>query len=70
MKELNVNLKFSVPDDTDCIGFSELIDYMHDCIWDIMYEYNEMLMSYSITDGHDTYRRDFDYEEDEDDASE
>lgn len=70
MKELNVNLKFSVPDDTDYIGFSELIDYMRDCIWDIMYEYNEKLMSYSITDGHDTYRRDFDYEEDEDDASE
>lgn len=70
MKELNVNLKFRVPDDTDYIGFSELIDYMHDCIWDILYEYNEMLMSYSITDGSNTYKRDFDYEEDEDDASE
>ena len=70
MKELNVNLKFSVPDDTDRIDFSELIDYMHDCVWDILGESNEKLMSYSIIDGSNIYKRDFDYEEDEDDASE
>lgn len=70
MKELNVTLKFEVEDDVNSIGFSELIDYMHDCIWDILYENNEKLISYAITDGYDIYKRSFNYEEDEDNASE
>ena len=70
MKELNVNLKFSVPDDMNYIDFSELIDYMRDCAWDIIYEHNERLISYSLIDGSNIYKRDFNYEEDEDNASE
>lgn len=70
MKELDVNLKFSVPDDMNYIDLRELIDYMRDCAWDTMYEYNERLISYSLIDGSNIYKRDFNYEEDEDNASE
>ena len=70
MQELNVNLKFKVEDEVSYISLRELIDYMVDCAWDVMYDYNEKLISYSITDGHDTFKRDFDYEEDGYNASE
>ena len=67
MKQLNVILNFDVDDDVTPEGSSDLIDYMINQIWDIMYEYNEKIISYSITDGHDIYSRDFDWSDEEED---
>lgn len=67
MKQLNVILNLNVDDDATLYDVSDLIDYMIDQAWDSMYEYNEKIISYSITDGHDIYSRNFDWSDEEED---
>ena len=67
MKQLNVILNFDVDDDATLYEVSDLIDHMISQNWDSMYEYNEKIISYSITDGHDIYSRDFDWSDEEED---
>jgi len=65
MKQLNVILNFNVDNDVTPADASDLIDYMIDQIWDVIYEYDEKIISYPITDGHDIYSRDFDLSDEE-----